>query len=209
MTILKKAMRSFFPEYFAVLTLLSSCTVTDKPLPVFGNRIFNGTDTTYHTIAPFALLDQDSSLVTNATVKGKVYVADFFFTSCRTICPKMKKQMTRIYEATEGMDDFVILSHTIDPGHDDVAYLHGYAERLGANTDRWHFLTGNRDTIFNLAQTSYFATAMEDKAEPDGYVHSGAFLLIDRQGRIRGKYDGTLEEEANRLIADIKRLRRE
>ena len=202
-------MRYIFPDLVIALILLSSCTVTDKPLPVFGNRTFNGTDTVYHTIAPFALLDQDSAVITNDSVKGKVYVADFFFTTCRTICPKMKKQMSRVYEATTGMDDFVILSHTIDPGHDDVAYLHGYAERLGAKADRWHFLTGNRDTIFNLAQTSYFATAMEDKAEPDGYIHSGAFLLIDRQGRIRGKYDGTLEEEANRLIADIKRLRRE
>ncbi|MFM7327106.1 MAG: SCO family protein, partial [Bacteroidota bacterium] len=82
-------MRSSFLKLISLLLLLSSCTVNDKPLPVFGNRTFNGTDTVYHTIAPFALLDQDSALVTNETVMGKVYVADFFFTSCRTICPKM------------------------------------------------------------------------------------------------------------------------
>ena len=213
MTMSKKGMKSFQADsiiaLFVLCTVLSACSVNEKPLPVYGQRTFNGTDTTYHTIAPFALYDQDSVLVTNATVKGKVYVADFFFTSCRTICPKMKKQMTRVYEATAEMPDFVILSHTIDPEHDNVDYLHGYAGRLGAKAERWHFLTGNRDSIFHLAQTSYFATAMEDKAEPDGYIHSGAFLLIDRQGRIRGKYDGTVEEETNRLIADIKRLRRE
>lgn len=213
MTMYMKRMRSFslkgIAASFLVFSVLAACTINDKPLPVYGMRTFNGTDTTYHTIAPFALYDQDSTLVTNATVKGKVYVADFFFTSCRTICPKMKKQLLRVYEATAEMEDFVILSHTIDPEHDNVTYLHGYAERLGAKAERWHFLTGNRDSIFHLAQTSYFATAMEDKAEPDGYIHSGAFLLIDRQGRIRGKYDGTVEEESNRLIADIKRLRRE
>jgi protein SCO1/2 len=88
--------------------------------------------------------------------------------------------------------------------------LHDYAERLGAKSDKWFFLTGKpRDYVFDIAQTSYFSTAMEDKTEPDGFVHSGAFLLIDKEGRLRGKYDGTVEEDVNRLIADIGRLRRE
>jgi len=141
------------------------------------------------------------------SVKGKIYVADFFFTSCRTICPKMKAQMLRVYEATAQMNDVVILSHTIDPEYDNVARLHDFAERLGVEGNRWHFLTGARDSIFKIAQTSYFATAMADEAEPDGYIHSGAFLLIDKQQRIRGKYDGTVDVDVNRLIADIKRLR--
>ena len=76
-------------------------------------------------------------------------------------------------------------------------------------SNRWHFVTGVKDSIYKIAQTSYFATAMEDKAEPDGFIHSGAFLLIDKQGRIRGKYDGTKEDDVNRLIADIKRLKDE
>jgi protein SCO1/2 len=178
-----------------------------KPLPIYGERKVVGTDTVYHTIAPFSFVNQDSAEVTRETFRGKIYVADFFFTSCRTICPLMKTQMLRVYEATAAMPDVLILSHTIDPLHDDVAKLHDFADRLGATSDRWHFVTGQKDSIYQIAQTSYFATAMEDKTEPDGFIHSGAFLLIDPQGRIRGKYDGTTEQDVNRLIGDIKRLR--
>jgi protein SCO1/2 len=180
-----------------------------KPLPIFGNRYFENGDTVYHTIAPFQFVDQDSAIFTNASVNGKIYVADFFFTSCRTICPVMKTQMLRVYEATGELDDVMLVSHTIDPEYDTVALLHDFAERLGVDSKRWHFLTGQKDSIYKVAQTSYFATAMEDKTEPDGFIHSGAFLLIDKKGRIRGKYDGTKEIEVNRLIADIKRLRME
>jgi protein SCO1/2 len=119
----------------------------------------------------------------------------------------MKTQMLRAYEATREMNDVLLVSHTIDPEYDTVALLRDYAERLGVKSDRWHFLTGQKDSIYKVAQTSYFATAMEDKTEPDGFIHSGAFLLVDKKGRIRGKYDGTKEMDVNRLIADIKRLR--
>jgi|JI6StandDraft_1071083.scaffolds.fasta_scaffold421201_1 protein SCO1 len=193
---------------FSTLFLLS-CQTNEKPLPIFGQREVVGTDTVYHTIAPFAFVDQDSSLITNQTFKGNIYVADFFFTTCRTICPIMKTQMLRVYKATAEMPDVKILSHTIDPEYDTVALLHDFATRLGAESSRWHFVTGVKDSIYKIAQTSYFATAMEDKAEPEGFIHSGAFLLIDKQQRIRGKYDGTKEEDVNRLIADIKRLRRD
>jgi protein SCO1/2 len=192
---------------FIALVIAVSCTVQDKPLPIFGERLIENGDTIFHTIAPFAFRDQDSVLITNETVKGKIYVADFFFTSCRTICPKMKAQMLRVYEATANQEDFLILSHTIDPEYDDVTRLHDFAERLDVESKRWHFLTGVRDSIFKIAQTSYFATAMADEAEPDGYIHSGAFLLIDKEGRIRGKYDGTVAKDVDKLIADIKRLR--
>jgi protein SCO1/2 len=174
-----------------------SCTTPEKPLPIFGERQVTNGDTLYHTIAPFQFVNQDSMVVTNATFKDKIYVTDFFFTSCRTICPIMKTQMTRVYEATQAMPDVLIL------------LLHDFAERLGAESKRWHFVTGVKDSIYKIAQTSYFATAMEDKTEPDGFIHSGAFLLIDKQQRIRGKYDGTKEDDVNRLIVDIKRLRRE
>ncbi len=188
---------------------LGGCSVNDDRLPVFGERRVIGSDTVYHRIAPFQFVDQDSALVTNATFRDKIYVADFFFTTCRTICPIMKTQMLRVYEATGSMPDVLLLSHTIDPEYDTVALLHDFARRLGVQSNRWHFVTGARDSIYKIAQTSYFATAMEDKTEPDGFIHSGAFLLIDRQGRIRGKYDGTKEDDVNRLIADIKKLRRE
>ena len=198
------------PVFFvAVVSILESCKTKELPLPIFGERnVVNG-DTLFHRIAPFAFVDQDSAVVTNATFHGKVYVADFFFTSCRTICPIMKTQMLRVYEATRDMPDVQIISHTIDPEYDTVALLRDFATRLGVESGRWHFVTGVKDSIYKIAQTSYFATALEDKSEPDGFIHSGAFLLIDRQGRIRGKYDGTKEEEVNRLIVDIKKLRRE
>jgi protein SCO1 len=196
----------------SLVTMLAafSCTKEkEKLLPIFGEREVEGSDTVYHTIAPFAFVDQDSSLVTNETFKKKIYVADFFFTSCRTICPKMKTQMLRIYDSIQNDPEVLILSHTIDPKHDTVALLHDFADRLGVKTDKWHFVTGNKDSIYNIAQTSYFATAMEDKSEPDGFIHSGAFLLIDKEQRIRGKYDGTKEDDVNRLLADIRRLKNE
>lgn len=192
---------------FFMMIILAACTPKQNDLPIFGEREVSGTDTIYHKIAPFQFVDQDSSIITNQAFKDKIYVADFFFTSCRTICPIMKTQMMRVYEATKEMPDVLLLSHSIDPEYDTVALLHDFAARLGVESKRWHFVTGLKDSIYKIAQTSYFATAMEDKAEPDGFIHSGAFLLIDKQGRIRGKYDGTKEEDVNRLIADIKRLR--
>lgn len=189
---------------------LGSCSVSEKPLPIFGEREVVEGDTVYHTIADFQFVNQDSVVVTNETVKGKIYVADFFFTTCRTICPIMKSQMARVNEAIKDMPDVLIISHSIDPEYDTVGLLHDYAERLGAKSDKWYFVTGKpRDYVFDIAQTSYFSTAMEDKTEPDGFVHSGAFLLIDKEGRLRGKYDGTVEEDVNRLITEIGRLRKE
>ena len=194
---------------FIFSTLLVSCITKEKPLPIFGERNVEGKDTVYHTIAHFEFVNQDSATITNDTFKDKIYVADFFFTSCRTICPIMKTQMLRVYDTIQNKSDVLILSHTIDPEYDTVALLHDFAKRLGVDSKKWHFVTGVKDSIYKIAQTSYFATAMEDKTEPDGFIHSGAFLLIDKSGRIRGKYDGTKEEEVNRLIGDIERLRTE
>jgi len=189
----------------------------EEKLPIFGYREVIArevdgkkiADTVYHTIADFEFVNQDSAVVTNATFKDKIYVTDFFFTTCRTICPKMKTQMLRVYDSIQNMPDVLLLSHSIDPEHDSVALLHDFAERLGVSSDKWHFVTGDQEKIFEIAQTSYFATAMVDNTEPDGFIHSGAFLLIDKQQRIRGKYDGTLEEDVNRLLIDIKRLQKE
>lgn len=190
--------------------LLSSCAEKkEAPLPIFGEKEVEGSDTVYHTIADFKFVDQDSAFVTNDTFKDKIYVADFFFTSCRTICPIMKTQMLRVYDSIQNEPDVLLLSHSIDPEYDTVGLLHDYAERLGVKSDKWHFVTGSKEDIYKIAQTSYFATAMEDKAEPDGFIHSGAFLLIDKNKRIRGKYDGTKEEDVNRLLGEIQRLKKE
>ncbi|HEX8041580.1 MAG TPA: SCO family protein [Chryseosolibacter sp.] len=190
--------------------LLSSCIQQkEKKLPILGEKEVAGSDTVYHTIGHFKFVDQDSSIVTDETVKGKIYVADFFFTSCRTICPVMKTQMLRVYEAIQDDPQVMLVSHTIDPEYDTVALLHDYASRLGVKSDKWRFLTGAKDSIYYIAQTGYFATAMEDEDEPGGFIHSGAFLLIDKQGRIRGKYDGTNKDDVDRLLQDIKILERE
>lgn len=181
----------------------------ESPLPIYGERDVQNGDTVYHTIQPFQFVNQDSQVVTNETFKGKIYVADFFFTSCRTICPIMKTQMHRVYDSIENDPEVLILSHTIDPEYDTVGLLHDFADRLGVKTSKWHFVTGVKDSIYNVAQKSYFSVALEDKSEPDGFIHSGAFLLVDKQQRIRGKYDGTKEEEVNRLMADILRLKKE
>jgi protein SCO1/2 len=198
---------------FALVTgfvLLASCAKKEEPpLPIFGQREVEGKDTVYHTIANFKFVDQDSATVTNDTFKDKIYVADFFFTSCRTICPIMKTQMLRVYDSIQHDPQVRLLSHTIDPKYDTVGLLHDYADRLGVKSDIWHFVTGKQEDIYKIAQTSYFATAMEDKGEVDGFIHSGAFLLIDKERRIRGKYDGTREDDVNRLMGDIARLEKE
>jgi protein SCO1/2 len=121
----------------------------------------------------------------------------------------MKTQMLRVHDAILNDPEVLILSHTIDPAYDTVGLLHDFADRLGVKSSKWHFVTGNKDSIYNVAQKSYFATAMEDKSEPDGFIHSGAFLLIDKDQRIRGKYDGTKEEDVNRLLGDIEKLKKE
>ncbi len=202
---------------FAILSIGSCSKQKEEKLPIFGYREVAAkevdgkkvADTIYHTIAPFQFVDQDNNMITNETFANKIYVTDFFFTSCRTICPKMKTQMLRVYNSIQTMPDVVLLSHTIDPDHDTVALLHDYANRLGVTSDKWHFVTGESEKIFDIALNSYFTTALADNTEPDGFIHSGAFLLIDKEQRIRGKYDGTIEEDVNRLIRDIKRLRKE
>ena len=193
---------------FCVFLFLVGCGTGESKLPVLGMRFWNGTDTVYHRIAPFELLDQDSLPVSDRSLKGKIYAADFFFTSCRTICPIMKAEMKRVYDATANMEDVEIASHTIDPEYDDVKRLRQFARRLGVSR-RWHFLTGKKDIIYRLARESYFATAREGEDAEEKFIHSGTFTLIDKEGRLRGAYDGTRKEDVNRLILDIKKLRRE
>ena len=204
------------PLFLCVL-FFNSCqkSSNNDVLPILGNRhveeviIDNKTvkDTIYHTIAEFSFSNQEGKQITNADVKGKVYVADFFFTSCPTICPVMKKQMLRVFEAYKDDPNFMILSHTIDPEYDTQTLLKDYSMRLGIeNANTWNFLTGDQEKIFEIGQTSYLTTAMNDKNEPGGFLHSGAFVLIDQLGRIRGVYDGTKENQVNLLIKDIPKL---
>ena len=177
-------------------------------LPILGERyVDDNQDTVYHSIADFAFVNQVGDTIRKEYMAGKIYVADFFFTTCPTICPVMKKEMLRVYEQFKGEPNFRILSHSIDPTHDTQAVLKDYAEKLGVpDAATWNFLTGDQEKIFEIGQTSYLTTTMADDMEPGGFLHSGAFLLVDQQGRIRGVYDGTKTEQVDRLLADIPKL---
>ncbi len=202
--------------FLLVVIVAASCAEVsnNRKLRVYGNpqiveSVIDGEtvyDTVPHTIQYFRFLNQDSAVVTPETLEGKIYVADFFFTSCPTICPVMKKQMLRVYNQFEQEDQFMILSHSIDPEYDTVALLHDFAERLGVRSDKWMFLTGDKDEIYDLAEGSYMVVAAEEGSAPGGYIHSGAFLLVDTKKRIRGVYDGTVPEQVDILMKDIERL---
>jgi protein SCO1/2 len=217
-------MKKIFNYIFAILgaaTLSWSCSEKasqddkNQTLPILGNWHINEfemegkivKDTVYHKIANFTFTNQEGKEISNFTTDGKVYVADFFFTTCPTICPIMKTQMLRVYEKFKDEPDFMILSHTLDPEHDTAELLKDYAAKIGVEDDQsWQFLTGDQEKIFEIGQTSYLTTAMTDKNEPGGILHSGAFVLVDKNGHIRGVYDGTKEEQVNRLINDIPKL---
>lgn len=187
-----------------ILTL-QSCTDTNRELPILGSREFVNGDTLYHSIPDFSFVNQDSVAITQDDFKDKIYIADFFFTSCPTICPVMKTQMLRVYEKYKDNPEVGILSHTIDPRHDSVSVLKAYRERLGVSGNSWQFVTGVQDSIYKIGQNSYMVTAMEDSTdvESGGFLHSGAFLLMDKQRRVRGIYDGTKENEVTQLMKDM------
>lgn len=188
-----------------ILLLTTGACQQKETLPFLGRRtVSEQGDTLYHTIGNYKLVNQDSIEVTPGTFEGKIYVADFFFTSCPTICPTMKTQMLRIYQRFLNNSDFAILSHSFDTKHDTVAVLKDYAEGLGIeNNGQWHFVTGEQAEIFRLGKTDYMITTGTDSDAPGGFIHSGAFILVDQQKRIRGIYDGTIPEDVDVLMADI------
>jgi protein SCO1/2 len=176
------------------LTATMGCRPSAEPLPVLGTIDI-----------PYTFVDQDNQPVSQKLFNGRILVADFFFTTCPTICPIMKSQMLRVYEAFKDNDQVVLLSHTIDPEHDTVEVLREYAARLGIEAAGWHMVTGDKEEIYDTAYR-YGLAAMEDERAPGGFIHSGSFTLVDRQGRIRGYYQGTEEDAVNLLIRDIRRL---
>ncbi|MBX2874153.1 MAG: SCO family protein [Saprospiraceae bacterium] len=196
-------MRIFY--FVAVVTLaFIACQPKSEGLPILGNHMVDPTsgDTTYHHIPTFAFTNQDSQLVDNASFTGKAYVADLFFISCPTICPKVAKQMKRIYDRYETDDRLALLSHTIDPKRDTVARLKKYAEGLGVEAPKWHFVTGEKDKIYDIAQ-DYMSIAREDEDAPGGFDHSGWLLLIDKDFHIRSFCNGTEAEAVDQFMKDI------
>lgn len=159
-----------------------------------------------HRITDFDLVDQQGRHITLKEVGDRIIVADFFFTTCATICPKMSVQMGRVQEAFAKEPRLVLLSHSVTPEMDSVPVLAEYAQRHGADPERWHFLTGDRKQIYDLARRSYFAAMDEGDGGPDDFVHTENFVLVDPQRRIRGFYDGTKKDDVDRLITDIGKL---
>lgn len=204
---------------FLLLTasiLLFSCTPKTEEkkllLPVYGEKKVGGVDnkdTIYHTIQSFKFINQYNDTITEQTTQGKIYVTDFFFTTCQSICPKMTNELVNVQTAFKDDSDVLILSHTVNPMHDTVEVMNGYAQTYGAIKNKWHFLTGNKKEIYDIAFKSYLVNALEDDGSPEGFLHSELFLLIDKEKRIRGLYDGTDSVAVVKLISDIKLLKQE
>ncbi len=178
-------------------------------LPIYGEKKIIAGDTIYHQIASFNLTNQIGQVVNQNTTKNKIYIANFFFASCQSICPMMSNQLQEVQKAFLADDSVLILSHSVNPLHDTVAILNNYADTYGAKTNKWHLLTGNKKQIYDLAKTSYLVNAFEDDGSPEGFLHSELFLLIDKKSRIRGMYDGTNTAEVKKLIEDVKLLKQE
>jgi protein SCO1/2 len=193
-----------------ILSFSSSCNQNNE-LPIYGNRdvkvsVVDGKeviDTIYATVPNFTLINQNGDIVTESIIEGKITVVDFFFTSCPTICPIMKREMIRVYQEFQQNEKVVMLSHTIDPEHDTIEVLQDYSRRLGSDGKQWQFLTGERTYIYELAEKGYYSTAMADSTEPGGFVHSGGLILIDEKKRVRGIFDGTNSADTDKLIEAI------
>jgi len=202
--------------YFATaLIAFQSCSDTSNTkLPILGNRepverIVDGKtviDTVYQTISAFSYLNQDSLPVTDQDFDGKIYVADFFFTSCNTICPIMQRNLLDVYKKFKGNPIFKLLSHSIDVKYDLPSRLKTYASKLGLEGNQWEFVHGSRDSIFNIAAKNYLVSAFEDSSDPQGLVHQGWFILIDTKKQLRGAYDGTKAEQVKQLMEDMEKL---
>lgn len=162
-----------------------------------------------HRLLPFRLIDQQGDSLHLRDLQGKVVLADFFFTRCGSICPKMSTQMVRVQQAFLNDDRVLLLSHSVTPETDSVPVLAAYAERYGVLHRRWRLLTGDRRQIYFLARNSWFAAMDQGDGGPDDFVHTENFVLADPQGRLRGFYDGTKPEEVDRAIGDMRKLLKE
>ena len=194
------------------LALLSACSPENKStllLPIMGEKKLVNQDTVYHRVADFRLINQYGDTVSQKNTDGKIYVANFFFATCQSICPEMSSQLKLVQAAFAEDDSVLILSHSVNPMHDTVEVLSAYAAVYGAQKNKWHMLTGDKKQIYELAKSSYLVNALEDDGSPEGFLHSELFLLIDTKGRIRGMYDGTYAPDVQKLIKDINLLKKE
>jgi protein SCO1/2 len=200
---------------FFILLAFFACEIPNpkklgfQGVPQYETKIVNG-DTVKTEIpfkvSKFRFLNQDSVWVTNETFKNKIYVVDFFFTTCPSICPKMTKQMLRIHDAYKDDETVGLLSHSIDYINDSVAVLADYARKIGIKTsEKWHFVVCDRDQTYAMAK-EYMNTAVENENAPGGYEHSGYLVLVDKNGHLRSYCDGTDPEKVDIFIEDIQLL---
>lgn len=184
----------FIGFYFAITRFIPS--FAENKLPVISY------------VKPFSFTNQEGKTITKTDVDGKVYVAEYFFTTCKGICPKMNTNMKKVYDEYKDEQDFLILSHTVDPDTDTVGKLKLYADSMQVSTKRWLFLTGRKDSLYRAARLSY---VLDDPKNNDGkiedqFLHTQFFALVDKQGRVRKIYDGLKKEEVEDLSKDIKRV---
>jgi len=192
------------------LLFLFSCKEEPKRLPFLQmeqqEKVVDGKtviDTVFRTIPAFKLLNQDSVAVTDKDFNGAIYVADFFFTSCPTICPTMHRNLLKVYKKYEGNPEVKLASHTIDVKYDVPSRMKAYADKLGVKGTQWEYLWGTKEEIYALAERNYIVAAKEDSKAPGGFMHQGYLILVDKEKRIRGAYDGTLDKEVKKLMEDM------
>ena len=210
---------SRFKFFFAVLGILSVIIVflfynALKPkerLPIYQPNMVSATlvDSSmqyvrkYHTIADFKLVNQNGETITQDTYADKIYVADFFFTTCPSICPVMTANLAEVQNEFKNDNEVLLLSHSVTPEIDSVAQLKKYAIEKGVVDLKWNLVTGNKKQIYELARKSYMAVMEDGDGGAYDMIHTENFMLIDKERRIRGYYDGTNKEEVEKLIRDI------
>jgi protein SCO1/2 len=165
---------------------------------------------TFHQVSDFSFVNQNGNLVTNETVKNKIYVASFFFTSCPGICPKMRSQLAKVQETFIDNSNILIISHSIQPSNDTVEVLKSYAQKNGVVSGKWHLVTGKREHIYDIAKKDYFASEDLGKfVDEQDFLHTENLILVDKNMHIRGIYNGLNNRSVIHLIEDIKRLEKE
>jgi protein SCO1/2 len=198
-----------------ITVILWSCSnSTDQKLPILGartpvqNTVDGKTtvDTVYKTIPPFQFVNQDSLAVTNHDFDGKIYVADFFFTSCPDVCPIIQRNMLKVYQKYKNNRQVKLVSYTIDAAHDRPSKLKQYATKLGVDGTQWEFLWGSKQSVFSLAKNDYQVSVDDDTKGPGGFAHEGFLVLVDKDKRMRGVYDGTSNEQVAKLMKDMDTL---
>lgn len=210
-------MQSFMKICVLALPLsigILSCGLSEsknQKLPIIGERLgLTGQgDTLYPTVPSFSFTNQNGTTVTNKDFDNQIYVVDFFFTHCPTICPKVTANMLRIYERFKDSASVTLLSHSIDTKNDTVGRLQEYAGKMGVTAPKWHFVTGNQDSIYQIADDYFLVLPTVDPSVPGGFNHDGRLVLVDKQKRVRSFCDGTDAKDVDRFMNDIEILLKE